>query len=71
MCIGILSSKGNCIKREPRCWFSFKHDYEDQNEGKFGENIRLIAYLDKEKFVMTCTRNATYLLKTSRQELLL
>ena len=50
-----------------------QHDHEDQNEGNFRVLIRLMADLDKylENFIMTCKRNATYLSKTSQNELLL
>ena len=52
--------------------FLLKHDHEDQNEGNFGELIRLIAVLSKdlETFKMTFKRNAMYFSKTSQNEVL-
>ena len=51
----------------------FKYDDEAQNEGNFRELVTLMADLDKDlkNFVMTCKQNATYLSKSSQNELLL
>ena len=55
---------------DPNIVVLFRHDHKDQNEENFRELMADLAK-DLENLIMTCKRNATYLSKTSQNELLL